>query len=536
MKMNSKTLRRLSWPLFLTAAALTAVVLIVTVGFAIGNSRARSSAYEVADRYIDGLSVNKLYDKLDDYIKKNITDYEELPQVEHKIRELLKNGDISFTRAENFSASKPKYTVYLDGKEVYTLVLRKTFLLGNAYKVKSFKVSSDLALGNDFVIEVPSGATVTVNGVELERAKSAPVQYYRLSEFEEALAGEYGSDRYSLGRLFLSPDVSVVYEGTRLRASSIEGGVLYYDYPTEMTENYSLIIPEGAILTVNGKTVDREYISRSKQPYPFLTRFENDMSGMPVSNIYQLTGMFNAPEVTVTYNDIELTHEDGVYRLPDDMTSKFVIMAPDYAVVKVNGKTLNSTDITAKKKELPILSGVSNYAKQRPYLTEYTVKGLMAEPSITATDQNGKPLTVNTYYSADGKIVFNCTSSGTPNSTVVNALTNYTKAYIKYVYSANSGLESNYNAAIAYTPYNSSAYYALKDTYRTLYNAPQYKSISYGSLKVLEYYKYSDSAYSAVVQMTCTATHDGEKVEFMVTLEILGNFSGSRRWINYKVL
>ena len=160
----------------------------------------------------------------------------------------------------------------------------------------------------------------------------------------------------------------------------------------------------------------------------------------------------------------------------------------------------------------------------------------MTEPSITATDKNGKQLTVNGYYSEDGKIVFNCTSGGTPSSTVTKALTNYTKAYIKYVYSGNSGLESNYNAAIAYTPYNSNAYYALKDTYRTLYNAPQYKSISYGTLKVLEYYKYSDSAYSAVVQMTCTATHDGGKVEFTVTLEILGNFSGSRRWINYKVL
>ncbi len=536
MKINEKTLRRLPRPLFLIAAVLTVIVLTVTVGFAVGNSRARSSAYEAADKYIDGLSVNKLYDKLDGYIKKNLSEYEELPQVEHKMRELLKSGDISFARADGFKKSAPKYAVYLDGKEVYTLVLKKTFIGGNAYSVKSFKVSKNFALGNDFVVEVPSGAIVTVNGVELERAGAVQARYYRLSEFEDALADEYPSDRYSLGRLFLSPDVSVVYEGKRLNASSIEGGVLHYDYPTDMTESYGFTVPEGAVITVNGKPVDREYISESKLPYPFLTRFENEMSGMPVSNVYQLTGMFKAPDVTVTYNGVELTDEDGVYRLPDEMTSSVVIMAPDYAVVKVNGKTLISADITAKKRELPILSGVSGYAKQRPYLTEYTVKGLMTEPSITATDKNGKPLSVNAYYSAEGKTVFNCTPSGTPSSTVTKALTNYMKAYIKYVYSANSGLESNYNAVIAYTPYNSPAYYALKDTYRTLYNAPQYKSISYGALNVLEYYKYSDSAYSAVVQMTCSATLDGEKIEFTVTLEILGNFSGSRRLINYKVL
>ncbi len=536
MKINEKTLRYLSRPLFVIAAVLTAVVIVVTVGFAIGNGRSRSSAYEVADKYIDGLSVNKLYDKLDNYVKKNISRYEELPQVEHKMRELLKNGDISFARAEDYRESAPKYTVYIDGKEVYTLVLEKRFLFSDKYGVKSFKVSKSLNFGNEIIIDVPSGAIVTVNGVELERSLSAPSRYYRLSEFEETLADEYVSDRYSIGRMFLSPDVSVVYEGKRLSASSIEGGVLHYDYPTDMTENYVFTIPEGAIITANGKTVEREYISESKQIYPFLTRFESDLSGMPMSNTYQLTGLFSAPEITVTYNGVELTDEDGVYRLPEELTKTFTIMAPDYAVVKVNGKTLNSTDISVKKKELPILSGVSGYAKQRPYLIEYKVNGLMTEPSITATDKNGKTLTVNGYYSEDGKIMFNCTPSGTPNSTVVNALTNYTKAYIKYVYSANSGLESNYNAAIAYTPYNSNAYYALKDTYRTLYNAPQYKGISYGTLKVLEYYKYSDSAYSAVVQMTCTATHDGEKVEFTVTLEILGNFSGSRRWINYKVL
>ncbi len=536
MKITTKTLRYLSRPLFLIASVLTAAVLILTVAVAIGNSRARSSSHDIAEKYIDGLSVNKLYSKLDKYIRKNISEYEELPQVEYKIKELLKSGEISFARADNYTSSYPKYTVYLDGIEVYTLVLKKTFILGNAYRVKSFKVSSGLALGNDVVIDVPSGASITVNGVEIERSESNPVPYYRLSEFEESLSGEFGSDRYTLGRMFLSPDVSVVYEGKRLSASTIENGVLCFDYPAEKTKNYNFTVPEGAIITVNGKTADREYASKSKVSYPFLTRFESELSGMPKSSVYQLTRLFKEPSVTVTYNGVELTEDDGAYRLPDDMTVGYVIQAPDYAIVEINGVTLTSSDITAKKKELPILSGVTGYAKQRPYLTEYTVKGLLIEPVITATDKNGNPLTVNAYYSEDGKIVFNCTSSGSPSSTVTKALTNYTKAYIKYVYSANSGLESNYNAAIDYTPYSSPAYAALKNTYRGLYNAPQYKSISYGTMKVLEYYKYSDSAYSAVVQMTCTATLDGKKVEFTITLEILGNYSGSRRWINYKVL
>ncbi len=536
MKINEKNVRRAAGSIFFAAIVLALVALIGIGALALGNSRARSSPYMTAKKHIESLSANELYGKLSGYLNKNITEYENIADVEDKIKEQLSKGEISFARSDGFKASSPKYTVYLNGREVYTLSLSKTVLLSNAYKVKSLKISSNMALGNDIIIEVPTGATVTVNGKELERDISNPSPYYRLSEFETALSDEIRCDRYSLGRFFLTPDVSVVYEGKRLQASSIGDGILRFDYPSDMTASYSFTVPEGAVLKINGITADREYITDSKVAYPFLSRFESELSGMPSARVYQISGLFSEPEISVTYNGVELTCEDGAYRLPGEMTKTIVIMAPDYATVRINGVALSSTEITQKKCELPILSGVTTYAKQRPYLTEYTVSGLLAPSMITATDKNGEPLGVNGYYSEDGKVVFNCTTSGEPNSTVTKALTNYTKAYIKYVYSGNNGLENNYNAATAYTPYNSSAYYALKDTYRTLYNAPQYKNISYGTLYVLEYYKYSDSAYSAIVRMSCTATHNGEKVEFTVILEILGNFSGSRRWINYKVL
>ncbi len=536
MKITEKNLRRAAGTLFFAAIVLALAALIGIGAIALSNNRARSSPYVTAKKHLEGLSVNELYGKLSDYLNKNITEYENIADVEAKIKEQLSKGEISLVRSEGFKASRPKYTVYVNGREVYTLSLSKTVFLSNAYKVKSFKVSPDMALGNDIIVDVPTGATVTVNGKELERKTSDPSPYYRLSEFEKALSEKIKCDRYSLGRFFLTPDVSVVYEGKRLRASSIEDGILRFDYPSDMTASYSFTVPEGAVLKINGIVADREYITDSRAAYPFLSRFESELSGMPSARVYQILGLFSEPEVSVVYEETELSHEGGKYRLPDSKTKTYVIAAPDYATVRVNGKALASGEITAKKKDLPILSGVSGYAKQRPYLTEYTVKDLLSEPIVTATDKNGKPLTVNVYYSTDGRIVFNCTQSGTPSNTVVKALTNYSKAYVKYVYSGNNGLEKNYNSVIAYTPYNSPAYYALKDTYRTLYNAQQHKNITFGKIEVLEYYKYSDSAYSAIVKIQFTSTIGTEKVSAMITLEILGNFSGSRRWINYKVL
>ena len=61
--------------------------------------------------------------------------------------------------------------------------------------------------------------------------------------------------------------------------------------------------------------------------------------------------------------DISKDQSYMLYRLPEDMTSTLVIMAPSDAIVKVNGKTLNSTDITTKKIDLPILSGVTEIGR-----------------------------------------------------------------------------------------------------------------------------------------------------------------------------
>ena len=169
-------------------------------------------------------------------------------------------------------------------------------------------------------------------------------------------------------------------------------------------------------------------------------------------------------------------------------------------------------------------------------MTEYKVEGLLYEPEITVTDGSGKPLKVSPYYSTDDRIFYSCSESGSLPSKENKLITNFVKAYVKYVYSGNNGLSNNYDKAISYVPYSSLAYSTLQSTYRTLYNAPQYKNISYSNLKVVSYHSYSQSSYSAIVTLPFSAVRNGVKSNFEVTLEVLCNYSGSRRVINYKVL
>ncbi len=534
MKVTEKALRRLCRPVIIAAAVLCAAVLVTAGAMTVSNGFKTASSYLFAKEYIASLEPNELYSSLSGFISDSITEYENRAEAETKIKKLLSEGELSLLRADGFKDNKPKYTVCLDGKELYTLSLKRGGLFFGAWRADELSVSNNAVLGNELVIEVPSGATVAVNGNELSRASSLPVPYSKLTDFEAALSEEIGCDRYSLGRFFLTPDVSVVYDGTRLRTASVDKGILRFDYPQDKVSAYSVTVPTGATVTVNGIVAGSEYISASSLPYTHLSRFEKELSTFS-SCVYTLPGLFNPPEISVTYSEKALVGEDGIYKLPEELEKTYVIAVPDSAVLKINGITAGSAEISVKKQDLPILSGVTGYAKQRPYLTEYTVTGLLSEPTFTVTDKDGKPLGVSKFYSTEERTVYNLRGGTAPDS-VMAALANYSKAYIKYVYSANIGLESNYNAAIKYTPYSSPAYYALKNTYSSLYNAPQYKNFSYGKVNLLEYYKYSDSSYSAVFEMPFTATRNGETVSFTVTFDILGNFSGTRRWINYKVL
>lgn len=527
-------------PAVIVAAVIAALLLAGTVIIFINHiAFLSSSSYDYAEKYLSGLSDAKLYKTAEEFVSENLTEHEDRELVEKKLAEELGSGKISFARAEGFDEKSPIYTVYIGSQPMFELELENmaAFLSHPSWKVKEFRVCRDTRIGKRLIIDVPSGATLTVNGAEIGRAKADPTDYFALTEFEVALSEQVKADRYDLGMFFLSSDISVVYDGIRLSAEAVYDGVIRYPYPDKCYSHLTLTVPYGSVVEINGVQAGRSYRIESGVTYPFITRFEKDMTGLTTCEVYQISGLFGEPEVKVSYNGAALTDNGShVYSLPKEQTYSVVIAAPTYATVKINGLTMSSSEISKKKFELPIMEGVSGSSKVRPYMNEYRVEGLLREPEISVTDGNGKPLKVSPYYSSDERTFYTCTESGSLSSKEVKFITNFAKAYVKYIYSANNGLSKNYDAAISYVPYSSLAYSTLKATYKTLYNAPQYKSISYSSLKVLAYYSYSQSSYSAIVTLPFSAVRNGEKHNYEVTLEVLCNYSGSRRVINYKVL
>ncbi len=475
------------------------------------------------------------------YLEENLSDYEELTAVKATYQDRLAPSQITFARADGYTETSPVYILYAGGRETFllTLVAESHGLSGKArWAVGSLTVSPHCALGYDVSMEVPHGALLTVNGVSLSAEKAEQVPYHALSELEASLSDTYYCDRYTVGRIFLEPDVSVVLDGVRLQPSELDGTTLRFDYPSSYTASYSYTVPYGTTVTLNGIPLSAQYLVSSGVPYPYLTRFEADLPDAARSVVYQVTGLFREPTVTVAYGDVILTRvENGRYALPESASKTVTICAPDYATVKLNGVSLGKSEMVGVRFDVPILAGVTNHAKERPLMIRYQVTGLLDDPVITATDKNGKPLTISVYDSNEEETVFACSEGEEMPDKELLTVRTFAKAYLKYAYSASSGLSSNYSAVVSMTPSKTPAYTALKAEYKALQNATVHKSIKFGDVKLLHYYPISETAYAAVVEVPFTAKVNGETQAFTITMEILCVYSGNiRRVVNYRVL
>ena len=499
-----------------------------------------ASDYAFAEQVLSETTTEAFYNTLRPFVETHLTVYESGDTVKAALLRHIAAAHITFSRADTYTSEAPVYTVYLDSKEVFLLTLKgkKTLSGYPQWTVQGLEVSPRCELGNETSIEVPHGAMLTVNGHELLPIDAEKAPYQGLSEFEQSLSESIYCDRYTLGRLFLTPEISAVLNSYRLRAESVKDGTFRYGYPSSRTKSIAITVPYGAIITVNGVSVGTRYLVETGCAYPYLTRFESDIPNLITASVYQIPFLFEEPTVTVIRDGEVLTADsDYVYRLPAQDTKTAVIVAPSYATVRINGISLAQSEITKENLDLPIGEGVTGFAMDRPRMVEYTVSGLLTDPLITATDASGLSLTPSPYYSDDTRLLFACTPGGTVPDREQLTLRTFAKLYLQFVYSATNGQSTNYRNCTDMTPSSSLAYQTLRSTIYTLYDAPVHRNIKFGTIEYLGYYPYSKTSYSAILRVPFSSTLNGEKLNHVVTMEILYIYSGSiRRIVNYKVL
>lgn len=544
-KSPSRTGNTLRFPKIILPITAAAVILLLTVFFSAAllmreKEFLLSSDYSYMENTVIHQSSGVFLEMAEEYVSEHITKFENRDEVMNGLTVLLSPDKLSFARAAEYTEMSPAYTVYSEGKAFFTVVLSragKTLSGFDKWKTESIIISDLCEIGTSVCVEVPHGAAVTVNGIELSDSllSDGKAEYYALTEFEKDLSDTVYCDRYELGIFFSAPDADAVLDGSRLAVSEYKNGIIRFSYPPSATAVFSLTVPYGSSVTINGILAESEYITENGLKYPFLTRFEEKLTGLPSALTYQIVGLFRTPQISVTYNGVPLEASGkNCYRLPSDMTKSYKIYAPSDAVVKLNGVSLGQSEITAENIDLPILKDVTSYLKNRPYLTEYTVSGLLMPPEITASDSSRKTLTVDPYHSGGNSIFFLCASSSEPPAKDIVTLKAFARYYVKYFYSGSAGLADNYSNITAMTPSKSLAFTKLKNEYKALYHSDVFQNIKYGECEYYDYTVYSDTAFSCMVKLPFTAVHSGETVSEEVTLQILYIYSGNiRRVINY---
>ena len=209
-----------------------------------------------------------------------------------------------------------------------------------------------------------------------------------------------------------------------------------------------------------------------------------------------------------------------------DYLSYNIITVPGNTVT-VNGEALTDENIVRKvttKAEEYLPDGVDGYG-----LVEYRVTGLDKEPEIAITDKSGNA--VETSYDAGSKTYTQIMGDAPTISSAdaeYQAVLGAAKVWTEYaIKGGTAGLKKYYNP-------NSQVY---KDIISGEMFRQDYSSYSFHPEEITEYYRYSDTMFSAKIKLDCTVIRkaDGYNKLFTVDSTYIFEYTGGK-WMVYDLL
>ena len=176
----------------------------------------------------------------------------------------------------------------------------------------------------DYMISVPSGASVSVNGTVLDDSyivqKDVPYPY---SEYEVGMTDLPTQTVYRTGELFHVPQVKVTHDEKELKFS-VKNNKIIAESP-----KYSLTVkvPEGAVITVNGKSVTETPVKENV----FEGLLLQEINNTPIFDVYTIEGLYlSSADVKGTLGGVELDFFSGTTTSDDGYS---ILYTADYSTV-----------------------------------------------------------------------------------------------------------------------------------------------------------------------------------------------------------
>ncbi len=292
-------------------------------------------------------------------------------------------------KADEYTAQKPVYYITAGNARVgqFSLVPDGDDSFGiTKWKADGAELYENELLPDPvtYTVNVPTGATVEVNGVTVsEKYRTEVNATYNGNVYFGASDRElHRCDTYTLPPLVFPPKIQVKTEEITVTPVGIDG-----NFDAFLCEGLSLNIsaPSNAAVMIDGARIPDEFFVKTNEPM-VLTEFEaNSSIKQPTLMHARILLPTASGEITATVDgkalDVVAAQDGFAATYRHDSLRSVEISVPDGAQIKINGVTV-SENYFVSESVFSVLDGMEKYVGKTPAAKKYRVNGLFAQPEV----------------------------------------------------------------------------------------------------------------------------------------------------------
>ena len=280
----------------------------------------------------------------------------------------------------------------------------------------------------------------------------------------------------------------------------------------------TVTVPEGTVLTLNGKAVGPEYIADDNVLYEDMSALEMRFDAWPHLVRYKIDGIYEDAELTARREGgLTLLYADGStwnYTVPDAGGYAFSVTAPGEAAVTVNGAALTAGDVAGVSSYVTKLDVPGELQGLLPSYSIYAAGGLYTPVTdIRAVMPDGTVLTGET--AQDGSVSFPLPGSQTLYEANHKRVEDFLKALCEY---GAGHTAANYPSVYTVAGSDLQRYMqnAISSLHWTVGVTTKYREISSS-----DYIPLGDTAFICRGHVDCTTTTRHQTVDLDLRYEML---------------
>lgn len=297
---------------------------------------------------------------------------------------------------------------------------------------------------------------------------------------------------------FLAPDKALDYGSETWKVAELKV------IPSELC----VYVPDDASVEINGVPADAKYTpERDAQSVQLgeLERARGDIHGLKKYALADVYGIENVKVRSASGEELAPSVQSGASYYYAPVESNFEIRAPGLYSVLVNGIILDSSNSEIVSEPVEDFEGLGDMIPFEPENRIYTVRGLIAEPIITAYGEDGA--LVAPASAGDGAVSFEPVENEAFRAGVEGRVTDAFRAYVNFSGNKNKDFKTNLNNYLKYLVPGSEVAKRAKSAGSSL-EWVNGRDATLGNSEIASVLRYGEDMFTAQVDFTIKTAPD----------------------------